>query len=68
MIGVGAPAGGMQGWLLKKTLAFECWLLIIAGLALVYPQALFDYIGIAPVVVAVTQKLRKDESRPAAVT
>lgn len=67
MIGIGALAGGMQGWLLKKTLAFECWLLIIAGLAPVYPQALFDYIGIA-LVVTVTQKLRKDESRTAAVT
>ena len=68
MIGIGALAGGMQGWLFKKTLAFERWLLIIAGLALVYPQALFDYIGIALVVVVVTKKLRNDESRPAAVT
>jgi hypothetical protein len=29
---------------------------------------LFDYIGIALVVVVVTKKLRNDESRPAAVT
>jgi len=68
MIGIGALAGGMQGWLFKKTPAFERWLLIIPGLALVYPQALFDYIGIALVVVVVTKKLRNDESRPAAVT
>jgi TRAP-type uncharacterized transport system fused permease subunit len=57
----------MQGWLLKKTLTFERWPLIIAGLALVYRKALFDYIGIAPIVVVlVTQKLRKSDAQPAA--
>ena len=60
MIGIAALAGGMQGWLFKRTTSFERWLLIIAGLALVYPKALFDYIGIALIVmVIVLQKLRK---------
>jgi TRAP transporter 4TM/12TM fusion protein len=68
-IGIGALAGGMQGWLLKKTVAFERWLLIIAGLFLVYPKALFDYIGIALIVVViVSQKLRRIEAPSAAGT
>jgi TRAP transporter 4TM/12TM fusion protein len=68
MIGIAALAGGMQGWLLKKTIALERWLLIIAGLALVYPKALFDYIGITLIVVVlVLQRLRKNESRPVVV-
>jgi hypothetical protein len=55
--------------LAEEAIALDCPLSIIAGLALVYPKALFDYIGIALVVaVRVTPKLRKDESRPAAMT
>ena len=30
-----------------KTTLIERWMLIVAGLMLVYPAALFDYIGIA---------------------
>ncbi len=68
-IGIGALAGGMQGWLLKKTVAFERWLLIVAGLFLVYPKALFDYIGIALIVaVIVSQKLRRVGAPSAAGT
>jgi len=60
MIGIGALAGGMQGWLFKRTTAPERWLLIIAGLLLVYPRALADYIGIGLVLVVIAlQKLRK---------
>ena len=55
--------------LAEEAIALDCPLSIIAGLALVYPKALFDYIGVALVVVVLaTQKLRKDESRPAALT
>ncbi|OGA54778.1 MAG: C4-dicarboxylate ABC transporter permease [Betaproteobacteria bacterium RIFCSPLOWO2_12_FULL_62_58] len=69
MIGIGALAGGMQGWLLKKTVAIERWLLIIAGLFLVYPKALFDYIGIALIVVVVVlQELRGTGAPPTAGT
>ena len=43
------------------------WLLIIAGLALVYPKALLDYIGIALIVIVVVmQKLRKEGAHAAA--
>jgi TRAP transporter 4TM/12TM fusion protein len=59
MIGIGALAGGMQNYLLRKTTLFERLALIVAGLLLVYPKALFDYIGIAIVVLVLTmQKLR----------
>jgi TRAP transporter 4TM/12TM fusion protein len=60
MLGIGALAGGMQGWLFRRTTRPERWLLILAGLALVYPRAAFDYIGLALLVaVVVMQKLRK---------
>ena len=60
MIGIAALAGGMQGWLFKRTTRLERWLLILAGLALVYPRAAFDYIGIVLIaIVLVSQKLRR---------
>jgi len=62
MIGIGALAGGMQGWLFRQTARLERWLFILAGLALVYPRAAFDYIGIVPIaIVVVSQKLRRAE-------
>ncbi|HET9662850.1 MAG TPA: TRAP transporter large permease subunit, partial [Burkholderiales bacterium] len=62
MLGIGALAGGMQGWVLRQTSGLERWLLIIAGLFLVYPRAAFDYIGLALLgAVLVMQKLRKGE-------
>jgi TRAP-type uncharacterized transport system fused permease subunit len=62
-----AFAAGVQNWLFRKTTVFERWLLIVAGFALVYPKALFDYIGIALIVaVIVMQKLRKEEVHAAA--
>jgi TRAP-type uncharacterized transport system fused permease subunit len=63
MIGIAALAGGMQGWLLRRTTSVERWLLIVAGLALVYPRAAFDYIGIVLIaIVLVSQKMRRRES------
>jgi TRAP-type uncharacterized transport system fused permease subunit len=53
----------MQGWLFRQTTRVERWLLILAGLALVYPRAAFDYIGIVLIaIVLVSQKLRRAES------
>ncbi|MHB8909874.1 MAG: TRAP transporter permease [Syntrophales bacterium] len=61
MIGIAALAGGMQNWLFKKTTLFERCMLIVAGLLLVYPKPLFDYIGIALfALVMAMQKLRKE--------
>jgi TRAP transporter 4TM/12TM fusion protein len=45
-IGISALAGGFQGWLLRRTTALEQALLVVAGLALVYPRPLFDAIGV----------------------
>jgi TRAP-type uncharacterized transport system fused permease subunit len=60
MIGIAALAGGMQGWVFRKTSSLERWLLIAAGLALVYPRPAFDYIGIVLIaIVLVSQKLRR---------
>jgi TRAP transporter 4TM/12TM fusion protein len=57
--GIAALAGGLQGWLFRKTNLLERWLLIVSGLMLVYPSALSDYIGLALLIaVIVMQRLR----------
>jgi TRAP-type uncharacterized transport system fused permease subunit len=62
MFGIAALAAGMQGWAFRKTTGVERWLLIIAGLFLVYPRAAFDYIGLALLIaVIVMQNLRRAE-------
>ena len=67
MIGIAALAAGVQGWLFKRTNGLERWLLIAAGLALVYPKPMFDYIGIVLILSAVVlQKLRGDAPHAAA--
>jgi TRAP transporter 4TM/12TM fusion protein len=66
IIGIVALAGGLQGWLLRKTTLPERWMLIIAGLALVYPTTFSDILGLVLVAVVVTlQKLRHREPVPA---
>jgi TRAP-type uncharacterized transport system fused permease subunit len=66
MIGIAALAGAMQNWLFKKTVLVERWLLIAAGLALVYPKAMLDYIGVALLaIVIVSQAMRKAVAQPA---
>ena len=66
MIGIAALAAGVQGWMFRRTTWPERWMLIIAGLMLVYPSAMFDYIGAALVVaVIVMQKLRPNEAQAA---
>ena len=60
MVGIGALAGGTQGWFLGRTNTLERTLLIAAGLALVYPHPLADVVGIGLIVaVALMQKLRR---------
>jgi TRAP transporter 4TM/12TM fusion protein len=59
MIGIAALAGGAQGWFLKKTTLLERLMLIVAGVALVYPHPLADGVGIGLIVaVVLMQKLR----------
>src|SRR5881396_1317000 len=63
-LGIAALAGGVQGWLFKRTTWIERVMLIVAGLALVYPKALFDAVGFALVVlVLVMQWLRRASTR-----
>ena len=66
-IGIAALAGGLQGWFFRKTTAPERWMLVIAGLMLVYPRAMFDVIGLALfMAVVIMQKLRGAPARSAA--
>ena len=59
--------GRRAGLAVQENDRLERWLLIIAGLALVYPKPLLDYIGIALIaVVIVMQKLRKEGAAVAA--
>ncbi len=65
-LGIAALAGGLQGWLFVKTTVIERWMLIAAGLLLVYPSAVSDVAGVGlMVVVVVLQKLRKAPSHAA---
>jgi TRAP transporter 4TM/12TM fusion protein len=64
MLGIAALAGGMQGWVLRKTSRLERWLLVIAGLLLVYPRPLFDAIGLGLLAAVLgLQALRGDGAR-----
>jgi TRAP transporter 4TM/12TM fusion protein len=61
-MGIAALAGGLQGWLLKRTNLAERGMLVVAGFLLVYPKALFDIIGFALVaLVVLMQWLRRGE-------
>ena len=59
-IGIVALAGGLQGWLFRRTNVAERAMLVAAGFLLVYPKAMFDLIGFGLVaVVAALQLLRR---------
>ncbi len=61
-VGIAALAGGVENWLFKKTTLYERIMLIVAGLALVYPEPLYDMVGFGLIALAIiSQKLRKDE-------
>jgi TRAP transporter 4TM/12TM fusion protein len=66
-VGILALCGGFQGWLFKRTTAYERWMLFIAGVLLVYPKTLFDIVGFALVaIVLATQFLVKRQEFPRA--
>src|SRR6266849_5837415 len=54
-LGIAALAGGVQGWLFRRTTWIERVMLIVAGLALVYPTTTADIVGLGlfAVVVAI---------------
>jgi TRAP transporter 4TM/12TM fusion protein len=63
LVGIFALAAGMDGWMFKKATWYEKAILIVAGLALVYPSWIYDVTGLALVGLAVfSQKvLRKND-------
>ena len=63
-LGIAALAGGVQGWLFKRTTWIERGMLIVAGLALVYPTTTADVLGLGLfAVVIVVQLLRMRAAR-----
>jgi TRAP-type uncharacterized transport system fused permease subunit len=45
-IAITALAAGLQGWLFRRMTRPEKWLIIAAGVALMYPSRVADAIGI----------------------
>jgi TRAP transporter 4TM/12TM fusion protein len=62
--GIAALSGGVQNYFLQKTFFIERWTLIVAGLMLVYPKPLFDYIGIALVLAVLMAQWWRGEKIP----
>jgi TRAP transporter 4TM/12TM fusion protein len=64
LVGIYSLAAGMDGWMFKRATFYERAILILSGLALVYPTLLFDFLGLALLGIAIfSQKvLRKQES------
>jgi TRAP-type uncharacterized transport system fused permease subunit len=59
-MGIAALVGGVQNWLFRKCTVVERVLLIAAGLLLVYPTPIADWMGLACMaVVLASQRLRK---------
>ena len=56
-LGIAALAGGVQGWLFKRTTWIERVMSIVAGLALVYPTLAADIVGLGLFAVVVAAQL-----------
>src|SRR5881296_548432 len=56
-LGIAALAGGVQGWLFRRTTWIERVMLIVAGLALVYPTTTADVVGLGLFTVVVAIQL-----------
>ena len=64
-VGIAALAGGLQGWLFKRTLLLERWMLIAAGFLLVYPSVTADLVGFVLVALVVAAQLLRRPARTA---
>lgn len=53
LVGIFALAAGMDGWMFKRATHYERAILIIAGLALVYPALVYDFVGLGLVGIAI---------------
>ncbi len=49
-LGIAAIAGGFQGWALRRATPLERLMLIVAGVALVYPGGIADLIGLTLII------------------
>ena len=49
-LGIAAIAGGFQGWALRRATPLERVMLIVAGVALVYPGGIADAVGLSLIV------------------
>jgi TRAP transporter 4TM/12TM fusion protein len=58
-----AFAGAAEGWLLRKTPAWQRLMLLVAGLLLLVPTFLYDAIGIALLILVVVVQLVKPRAR-----
>ena len=59
---IAALAGGLQGWLFRRTTLAERSMLIAAGFLMVYPTATADLVGFALVALVVLLQLLRRES------
>jgi TRAP transporter 4TM/12TM fusion protein len=65
LVGIFALAAGLDGWMFNRANSFELVILVVAGLALVYPALIFDAVGLGFVGIAVfSQKLLPRKSPP----
>ncbi len=55
-VGIAALAAGFQGWAMKRTTLIERGMLIVAGIALVYPGRVADVIGFGLVIAAMAMQ------------
>ena len=62
--GVAALAGGFQGWALKRPTWPERAMLIVAGFALVYPNAMADVLGFSLLIAALGMQVLRKELQP----
>jgi len=63
-IGISALAAGAVGWIFKRATVYERVSLIVGGLFLVYPTALYDAIGFCLIGISlISQRIRKWGSR-----
>ncbi|MFZ2649539.1 MAG: TRAP transporter permease [Burkholderiaceae bacterium] len=64
-VGIIALASGFQGWALKRTTLLERCMLLVAGIALVYPGIVADTIGFGLVIAVLAMQYFRSELQPA---
>ena len=69
IMGIVCLAGGLQGWFIEKTNLFERVVMVIAGVALAYPDTSADMVGfVGFAIVLATQILRHKKLNPKLVS